>query len=804
MRHPIQILKTIGFLLLLVLFFLSVSMSVQAADKIILKNMQKVENPDFTRITFTLSALPKFASDHSGQRADLLLSDVELDPALHQLPEDERVVKMLLAQKRQDLLISILLRRPPVQIVTESKKNPTRIVMDIYWKSGDDTTRPSVAFRITDMPPRKAGRRAARYQQESPWKDHWNEFIRNYRTYWKLDLPVTFTLPTLPPLISDKESPLWPLQEHANNNMFLSLIQKAAALKGLTPQQTYLRDILASEAQLRTGAKEAAIARLDSLLRKDEGTEKTRVEYLTAYGQALEGQPMVAQLTLLQLLQNLSADDPFFPLIHFLFAETALATGQNKVALEHLQAKDVTWPASLMIPVDLRTADAKAGLGKLDEAVAAYRDLAEEPGLFDFYRFSYNRAGFSAFKNKNYKFSSEIYRKMVDPLVEGPGDDLILFAAGAAAYEAGDMGWGMIGLQRAVLDRPETEGGDRAELRLIDIRLLKGGELALAKSSQEYAALGQRSQFRPVREEGRFKHALTLYLLGDHRESIDKLMQFRREFSSSELVREVDLLILQQLPTVVHQLIEEKNDLQAVVLAEKNRKLLLRNGFDKAFLRDLATAFDRLGLYERAGRVLLYLFDRTGDSPDHQYIYLPLAQSYLKRGEYQLASSYAERYLKKYPQGEDAGALFSIMLDAFERQGQNDKLVTWLNRTDRPSSRDLEVRAAYVYWRLGNMLEVVRCLERAQQDGGKLEVKEMALLAEAYYQIGRNSAAEKIYRQLHTDPDYGVRARYRTAQILLRLQKRRSAISLLKEIVASDVSTRWGKLAQDLLIQEQR
>jgi len=803
MQHPLQILKAVGLLLLLALFFLSASIPVHAAEKITLKEMHKVENPDFTRLTLTLSALPKFKSEHSGQRADLLMTNVELDPALHQIPEDERVVKIILAKKGKDFLVSILLRRHPEQIVTESKQNPARIIMNIYW-TRDETTRPSVAFRISDMPPKKAGRRAAKFQQESPWKGHWNEFFRNYRTYWKLDLPLVLTLPPLPPLVGDKESPLWVLQQHADKNMFLSLIQKAAALKDLDPQQRYLRDLFASEAQLRTGASEAAIARLDSLLREENGAEKPRVEYLTAYGQALDGQPMVAQLTLLQMLPNLSTDDPFFPLVHFLLAETALMTGQNQVALDHLQMKEVTWPASLITPVALRKADALAGLGKLDEAVTAYRELVEEPGLLEFYRFSSNRAGFSAFKNENYKFSSQIYRKMVTPLVEEPGDDLILFAAGAAAYEAGDMGWGMIGLQRAVLERPDTEGGDRGELRLIDISLLKGGEMALKKASQKYEKLGRRSQYRVVREESRFKHALTLYLLGEQQASIDKLMAFRREFGSSQLIREANVLILEQLPAVIHRYVQENNDLQAVVLAEKNRKLMLRNGFDKMLLRDLATAFERLGLYDRAARVLLYLFDRTGNTPNQQYIYLPLAQSYLKRGEYQLASHYAELYLQKYPQGDDAGELFSILLDAFEKQGEKDKLVRWLDRKERPSSRNLEIRAAYIYWQLGKMAEVVRCLERAEADGGKLKVKEMALLAEGYYQIGRNRAAEKKYRQLFDDPVYGVRARYRTAQLLLRRQQKRGAVTLLKEIVAQDGSTRWGKLAQDLLIQEQR
>ena len=802
MQHPIKVFKVIGLLLLLLLFFMSVTMTVQAAAEITLLDMQKQENPGFTHLVFEFTTLPEFKFEHSGQRVDLLLDKVQISPQLHTLPADERVVKILLAEKKHEFLISILLRRQPKQVVVEKKQNPPRIVMNVYWND-DDVARPAVAFRISDMPPRKAGRRASRLQQESPWKDRWNDFFRYYRTYWKLELPVKFTLPKLPALITDDQSPLWSLQQHADNNMFLSLLQTATALKSLDESQRYLRDVFVAEAQLRTGDTEAGIARLDTLLRK-EGAERSRVEYLTAYGQAVDQQPVVAQLTLQGLLEKLPENSPLLPLSQFLFAEAALAAGQDEIALEHLQSKDVDWPDPLLIPRELRIADAQAGLGKLDNAIQSYRELAEEPGLFDYYRFSSNRAAFAAFKNQNYLFSSEIYRKLITPLEETPGDDLLLFAAGASAYEAGDLGWGMIGLQRATLDRPDTEGGDRAELRLLDIKILKGGELVLAKTAAEYAKLGEKSQFRAVREEARFKHALALYLLGDHRESLKELMRFRREFGSSQLIREVDLLILQQLPTVVHQLLEQKNDLQAVVLAEQNRKLLLRSGFDKEFLRDLATAFDRLGLYERASRVLLYLFDRTAGKPEQQFIYLPLAQSYQKRAEYQKAGEYAERYLKKFPQGEDAGALFSILLDAFERKGEKNKLLSWLDREDRPSSRDLEIRAAHIYWKAGRLPSMVECLRKAGRFGGEFEVKEMALLAEGYYQLGKNLAAEKIYRQLHDDPLFGVQARYRTAQILLRQQQHRAAIDLLKKIVETDGDSPWGKLAQDLLIQETR
>ncbi|MDA3904199.1 MAG: tetratricopeptide repeat protein, partial [Desulfuromusa sp.] len=439
-----------------------------------------------------------------------------------------------------------------------------------------------------------------------------------------------------------------------------------------------------------------------------------------------------------------------------------------------------------------------------DEAVAVYRKLAVVPGLFDYYGFSHNRAAFSAFKNKNYQFASSLYRNLVELEKDEPGDDLLLFAAGASAYEAGDMGWGMIGLQRAVLERPKTEGGDRAELRFIDLKLIGGGQLELAQAASEYASLGEKSQFRSIREESRFKGALALYLLGEHRKSVDELMRFQREFGSAELIREVDQLILEQLPQVVHQLLEEKNDLQAVVLAEQNRKLLLRSGFNKEFLHDLATAFDRLGLYERAGRVLLYLFDRTSGNLEQQFLYLPIAQSYLKRNEYQPAGEYARRYLEEFPRGEDGSALFGILLDAFEREERQDELISWLNRENRPSGPELEIRAAYIYWQMGELQAVINSLESVYSIGVSLEVKEMALLGEAYYQLEKNRAAEKMYRQLHEDPVFGAQARYRTAQIMLRQQQRQAALKLLNQMVETDGDSSWGKLAQDLLIQVKR
>ncbi len=803
MNQPLSILKILGMILFFVLFFLSAILPVRAAQAVSLLGMNKEETPYHTRITLEMSAVPQFQMEKSGQRVDLLLNDADISGQLRKLPEDEAVVKILLAKKHHDLMVSILLRRPPKQVVAESKDNPGRVVLDLYWEDSS-AARPAVAFRIADMPPRKAGSGASAYAQQSPWDGRWREFFAEYRQYWKLQLPLRFTLPELPPLVTDEQSPLWPLQQYAAQGNYLSLQHAAENLSGLNDDQTLRRTLLVAEARLRSDALEGAVVLLDQL-RNDPTLPlalKARVEYLTAYGQAVGGQPVVAQLTLQSLLPRLSQGSPLLPLLHLLYGEAALASQQDQVALDQLTAAKVSWPAALERVVTLRRADAQAGLGHTGPALDAYRNLAEVPGLFEHQLFSCNRAAFSAFRSKAYTFAGDLYRRLIPPTEDLPGHDLVLFASGLSAYEAGDETWGMIGLERAALDAPGSEGSDRARLRLLDHQILTGGELELAEAAIKFGQLAAASKYRVVREESFFKQALAHYLLAENPLSVKELMTFRRDFHSSALRREADLLLARQLPGVVHQLLADHNDLDAVVLVEQNRKLLLSGHLDRAFLQDLATAFDNLGLYQRAARVLLYMLDRMAGQPDQQYLYLPLIQSYFKRGEYAEVTDFAGRYLEQYPQGEDAGAIYGLLLDAYQHQGNNDQLLTWLHKPDRPSSPELDIRAAWDYWRLERPADAIDSLERARQAGAQLQVKEMALLAEACYQVGRNQQAEKNYRTLLDDKEFGPQARYRTAQLLLRRKQNKSARDMLQQLVEQDGAGPWGKLARDLLFQK--
>jgi tetratricopeptide (TPR) repeat protein len=160
--------------------------------------------------------------------------------------------------------------------------------------------------------------------------------------------------------------------------------------------------------------------------------------------------------------------------------------------------------------------------------------------------------------------------------------------------------------------------------------------------------------------------------------------------------------------------------------------------------------------------------------------------------------------MAKYPGGEDTGALFAVLIDSLERQQRDEELLDWLSRKDRPRSVELESRAAWLYWKLGQLDAVISSLEWIRDSEQQLEVKEMALLGEAYYQRERNQAAEKVYNSLHEDQVYASQARYRSAQLLIKRGERSAALKLLEQAVEKDPAGAWGKLARDLLLQEQR
>ncbi len=791
--------KILGLLLFLLLFFLSVA--VPARAEVLLTAIEKDEDPNRTRLILTLSEEARFSVDHNAQRVELILEETNPGTSLRQLPEDGTIVRMTLIRKPPEFVVSLLLRRAPVQVIAETRSNPHRIVLDLLWR-GDDSARPAIAFRVGDLPPRIPGAAGTSLQRQSPWDGHWLEFFQDYRSSWQFELPLELTPPPALQLVADRENPLWPLQQLANDKLYLSLLEGAGALSGLDTEQRYQRDLLMADAFLRTQSYAAGLARLEPWL-EHEGEYQNLVHYLRVWGEVARNNPLEGLVHLRARLADLPSTDILAPAVTLLHTEAALAAKQYQLALEQLEDPAISWPASLEFARTVRRADAVFGLDQRDPALALYREVADASALCEFYHSSCNRAAYAAFVAEDYSFARQLYLQLAAVIPEGPGADLVHFAAGAAAYEAGDFDWGWIGLEQVTQDYPDTEGGDRARMRLLDIRIVNGDEQALVEAAPGYGRLGRESTYRQIREESLFKEALALFLAEEHQQSVRRLMQYQRDFRSSPLRREATLLLVRQLPLVVDKLLAEGQDLDAVVLVEQNRDLLLAGGYDRDFLNNLVIAFERLGLYDRATRVLLYLFDRSSNPAVRSQLYLPLAKSYKMRNLYNQAADYAREYLDRYPDGADGGALYVMLLDLLERDGREDEARELLQRPGRPQTPDVARRVAQAYWRQNNFQAVVDNLEMVAAEQ-PLAVKDLALLAEAHYRLGNLDPAQGHYQQLLEAENFSSQARYRYAQTLLQQGRRGAAVEQLQQLVDGDSDSAWGQLARDLLIQQAR
>lgn len=98
-------------LLIGIMLWIGTALPALATGEFLLQNLTKIDEFDQSRVVFDFSELPEFQLETSGQRVDLLLKKTSVSPSLRMLPEDDKIVKILLAGKPDALLVSILLHK---------------------------------------------------------------------------------------------------------------------------------------------------------------------------------------------------------------------------------------------------------------------------------------------------------------------------------------------------------------------------------------------------------------------------------------------------------------------------------------------------------------------------------------------------------------------------------------------------------------------------------------------------------------------------------------------------------------------
>jgi tetratricopeptide (TPR) repeat protein len=790
------------------LFFLLLGVfDAMAAEKATLLKISKKEGLEKIRIFLEFSALPAYRVKTSGQRIDLIFPDTTFDSAFKSLPEDGTIVKSLLKSENKEIVVSLLLRRPPQQVDASVVKGSSQLVLDIFWENRMSTARPAITNQVAGVTAVHRNRVSASRSVASAYSGQWETFFTGYEVPVKMAVPLRYSLPPFPCRALfhfDDEGRIPPdvvwLGEKEAWDEISSILHKAIAEMPEGEKRDRLL-LIQGEVLVRSGAFDEALNVLKRLIDKHPGSNVGEcARYLVVNALAAFGDPYAAAYELSLKKQKPAIESSLTPYFHLLQAEIALATEQHDEALKSLTKGDATYSGSAEDLHLLRLADVWAASGQEKKAFEAYRKLQERPGFFKEHPFSL--AGFAGvlYRCGEYRTAAERYKDLAVILGGQPEQDLAFFAAAMGQLKSGDTKLASLLLKNITETFPGTEGDLRARLKVNDLEVLSGKEGEGLKVAINYGEIAGMAPLRELREEAAFKQALTLHFKGEDLRSVQSLQVFLRDYGRGRLCNDAEALLVELLPKVIKDLIEEEGYLQVLVLVEKNRELFANGKLSRNFLSDLGRTFVSLGFLDRAARVYLYMLDFSKDKAGEEEIYLPLVQILHDIGESGLVEDYVDRYFARFPSGKDRSRLYYLWVSSLKRNGRSEEAAGLLSAKGRPESRELNVLAGHVYWDLGKYDEVDRYLAKVMdKDLQNAVPEEVFLRAEALLKGGKERRALPFYQHLVEDSSFSDQAAYRCAQIYLSTGKSDEALKLLQSLAEKGNNPLWRKMAEETL-----
>ncbi len=303
---------------------------------------------------------------------------------------------------------------------------------------------------------------------------------------------------------------------------------------------------------------------------------------------------------------------------------------------------------------------------------------------------------------------------------------------------------------------------------------------------------------KELREEAALKQVLVLAWSDQQERGVYLLQEVLRNFRQGDLRTEAEALLTELLPKVIQDQVARGDELPAVVLVEQHRQLLMNGELGWNFLVDLAGAFHRLGLPERASRIYLFMLEGPRRDADKEALYLPLVLLFWERDDYRQAEAYAGRYLERYPQGKERATLFLWRLRALRQTGRLAEAAALLQSPGVPWDRDVELEAARILTAAGDDSRLC-ALAEAPANGWEPAAETRLLQAEALLRRGDRTRALPFYQSLRQEEDFAEQAAFRCAQIRLAQGEAGEGLKILRQLVETAKSPLWRKLAEETL-----
>ena len=547
------------------------------------------------------------------------------------------------------------------------------------------------------------------------------------------------------------------------------------------------------EALLHQGDFEGAYKQL--YLLKEQYHEEllgTYADFLLIHLKAKYQDPNVAEYELQTLESTLGRKSLLTPFLFLAQIEAALASAKYTRLNKLLHRDDVALPDDLQEIVQIHQADYWYAIKQPIKAFAAYKLLANSTILRTL-PYSLNGYCSSSYQQKKYRDAAICYEQLGAVVTDKSLLGLIAYRKNMAKMKNQEAVSLLNDFAQIENAYSGTEAGFRAAMKKID--LLYGQDRNYAKQALEkYGEIADNSSDRAVREEAFFKQALIHSQLGENEKSVQLLQQFLREFQTGDVRISAQALLIDILPGEIKRLVDHQEYVKALVLAKKHKDLFQKNWINGKFLADIAEAYTRIGLFDEAQKLYLYLIEIMPVDQRERF-YLPMIQSTFDQGNYGLVEDYSAQYFYNYPQGANSAEVLVIRLHSLiddERLEDALKLLP----SPLPDNKELYGIAGTLYFRTDDYKKCLVVLKKLALLETPLPANEQFMLAESLFQTGAFNEAESIFQTITEEHPFYEQSLFRLAGLERKKGNEQNALSLFKKIVETGKSPQWKKYAE--------
>ncbi len=793
--------------IMLVPLLLLLPLQAQARTTAVLQKVTSTGEQARLQIFLRFSTLPGHALETTGRRVDLTLKDTVPAADFSPLPGDDRMIKMIIRKKAADTILSFYFRYPPQNVAVNENRETASLMLDILTGNPFSAMYPDLSSRLKGVT--LLHRNEVDYTnplQLSPFAGRWRALFKEYETPVTIRPDLRLTLPPFPlasllapQAAAEKWLPPEIMALAGKRQWKLVSKEVRQELEAERDKNDRRNRLLLTygEALVRAGEYEEPYQLLQEIMLSYPDTRLARFSRLLfIYLQAEKEDPFLAFTELDNLVHAMGNTNPFPAYTTVLQAELAIQTDRFREAANLLKRDDIAYTGRAEHLRLLRQADTAYGQNRMIRALVAYLQLDRRSDIILSHPRSLANFSDTLYTHQRYGDASERYQRLAGLLTDRRGRDLVLFRLAMSRLKNGATPREVITLLLQVQNAyPDTEGAFRAILKQTDLEYL-GKTLAPEPAARAYRQIAEKGNRIELREEGAVKEAVVFALAGEDLQAITLAMQILRDFQNGRLRVTTQALIIERLPLVLKQLIKDGEYVKALVLAKQNRLYFARGWLKADLLYDLARAYTRLGVYDRAVRTYQYIFD-VSDGADREKVYLPLLAALFEDGRFELVEDYADRFFFRYPDSPDAPRVFLYRIRALRRSGRLDMAARLLDSKDRPTSKAIDLVAASIYADLGRWRDVIHILSQPGMAAATAGGRHGYELAEAYFQTGQYDLARPIFERLKEEDDFRDLALFRLARIDLERGRRDAALKEFRQLAEKGKDPLWVKLAEE-------